>query len=260
MRPTIETRQIHNAMIDDRALAFACATDLADEAGVAGIGVPDPRTENGSHMNMKHMTARIAALILTVMLALSAELTGVAATTAGFPTGETVHGQTAVEPAYNDVDGSLVFLLTPVKAPPPHANASAVGRLLLVEYPPNTVFDVPFNCQGVPGNCPDHDGLVAIVATTNQPAVYGTDPAALPGHDHLVAPPGTPDDFAVAREVIEVLFTPQALADNAITHLTTEAEVDAAVARGDAVEIDLGFALHFSVVSGAAYDAGTPIR
>jgi hypothetical protein len=87
------------------------------------------------------------------------------------------------------------------------------------------------------------------------PSVYGTDPAAVPGHDHLVATPASGGDFNVAWEVIEVLFTNKAAAN---THLTTEAAIDAAVARGDAIEVDLGFAFHCSVVSAAAYEKGTP--
>jgi hypothetical protein len=211
-------------------------------------------------MNVSLKSARLR-LLVTLGVALSVGLVGTSASADGFPSGETVHGQTAVEPAYNSSDGSLVYLLTPVKAPfPTHTNRHAVAPLLLVEYPPGTSFDVPFNCEGVPGNCPDHGGLVATVATENQPDVYGTDPTALPGHDHLVAPPGTPGEFNVAREVIEVLFTPRAVADHAITHLTTRAAVDAAVVNGYAVTVDLGFALHGSVVSAAAYDVGTPVH
>ncbi len=204
------------------------------------------------------MRLKITGPILALVGLLSIGLAGTTGLADTYPSGEVVHGQTAVEPAYNAADGSLIFLLTPVKASPPKvANAGAVAPLFLVEYPPNTSFDVPFNCQGVPGNCPDHDGPVANVATSNQPDVYGTDPSAVPGHDHLVTAPGTPGDFQVAREVIEVLFTPKAVTDHAITHLTTRAEVDAAVANGHAVKIDLGFALHFSVVPAAAYNPGT---
>lgn len=39
--------------------------------------------------------------------------------------------------------------------------------------------------------------------------------------------------------------------------VATEAQIDAAVARGDAIEVDLGFAFHCSVVSAAAYAQGT---
>jgi hypothetical protein len=208
--------------------------------------------------NSDDMKPKTIALFLTLAVMLSAGLAGGTALAGTPPSGEVIHGQTAVEPAYNDVDGSVIFLLTPTKAQPPKAaNPEAIAPLFLVEYPPNTSFGVPFNCEGVPGNCPDHDGLVAGVATSMQPAVYGTDPTAVPGHDHLVASPGNSGDFQVARELIEVLFTPKAVADHAITHITTRAALDAAVANGYAVEVDLGATLHFSVVSAAAYNAGS---
>lgn len=204
------------------------------------------------------MERKIVGLILTLAVMLSVGLAGGAVLADSQPSGEVIHGQTAVEPAYNDVDGSVIYLLTPVNAsPPPASNVRAIAPLFLVEYPPNTSFGVPFNCEGVPGNCPDHDALVAGVATSLQPDVYGTDPSAVPGHDHLVAAPGNSGDFQVARELIEVLFTPKAVTDHAVTHLTTRAAVDAAVANGYAVEVDLGAVLHFSVVSAAAYNAGT---
>ena len=203
------------------------------------------------------MKRKIWLCIFALAVSLPVGLAGGTAFADNAPSGEIIHGQTAVEPAYNDIDGSLIYLLTPVNASSPKlSNPGAVAPLFLVEYPPNTTFDVPFNCQGVPGNCPDHDGIVANVATSTQPDVYGTDPSAIPGHDHLVAAPGSGGDFQVAREVIEVLFTPKAVTDHAITHLTTQAAVDAAVANGYAIEIDLGFAQHFSVVTAAAYNTG----
>jgi hypothetical protein len=41
--------------------------------------------------------------------------------------------------------------------------------------------------------------------------------------------------------------------------LTTLSAVDSAVASGDAIAVDLGFAFHCSVVSVAAYNKGTPL-
>lgn len=173
------------------------------------------------------------------------------------PSGERILGQSAIEPAYNDVTGtSLVYLLTPIKSPfPTHTSPRAVAPLYLVEYPPGSTVGT-MNCMGVPGNCPDHDGEVATVATTMMPSVYGTDPTAVPGHDHLVAPPASGGDFNVAWEVIEILFTNTAAAN---TRLTTEAAVDDAITRGDAIEVDLGFAFHCSVVPARVYLNGTPV-
>jgi hypothetical protein len=177
-----------------------------------------------------------------------------ASSASALPSGERVVGQNSIEPAYNDVTGTLTYLLTPGHGPfPTHTSTNAVAPLYLVEYPPGSTVGT-LNCMGVPGNCPDHDAEVAGAATSIMPSVYGTDPTAVPGHDHLVATPASGGDFNIAWEVIEVLFTNKA----ANTHLTTEAAIDAAVARGDAIEVDLGFAFHCSVVSAVAYERGTP--
>ena len=174
----------------------------------------------------------------------------------GLPSGERLLGQSLIEPAYDDVSGKLLYLLTPTHSPfPTHTSSRAVAPLYLVEYPPGSTVGT-MNCEGVPGNCPDHDGEVAQVAVSTMPLVYGTDPTAIPGHDHLVAGPGSGGDFNVAWEVIEVLFTNTAAAN---TRLVTEEQVDAAVARGDAIEVDLGFAFHCSVVPATTYYRGTPI-
>lgn len=172
------------------------------------------------------------------------------------PSGERMLGQSSIEPAYDDVSGRLIFLLTPIKSPfPTHTSPRAVAPLYLVEYPPGSTVGT-MNCMGVPGNCPDHDGEVAGAATSIMPLVYGTNPLLVPGHDHLVAAPGSGGDFNVAWEVVEVLFTNKAAGN---THLTTDEAVDDAVARGDAIKVDLGFAFHCSVVAAAAYFRGTPI-
>ena len=171
------------------------------------------------------------------------------------PSGERMVGQTSIEPAYDDQTGNIIYLSTPIKSPfPTHTNWHSVAPLYLVEYPPSTTVGT-LNCMGVPGNCPDHDGAVAGVATSIMPSVYGTDPSVVPGHDHLVAPPAGGGDFNVAWEVVEVLFTNNAAAN---THITTEAQIDAAIASGNAIEVDLGFAFHCAVVSGAGYRHAAP--
>jgi hypothetical protein len=178
---------------------------------------------------------------------------------AGAATGERVVGKAAIEPAYDADSGELMYLLTPEKAPlPSKANGHAVSPLYLVEYPvgSSAAGAGHFNCEGVPGNCPDHDGLVADVAANAVPAVYG---AGVLGHDHVADPPGKPD-FNVAWQVIEVVFTAQGVSDGAVnTRLTTDAAIDAAFAAHDAMTVDLGFAFNCSVVSASAYWHGTPV-
>jgi len=181
---------------------------------------------------------------------------------AGVATGERIVGKAAIEPAYDADSGELMYLLTPFMAPlPAKANGHATSPLYIVEYPAGSTAagDGHFNCEGVPGNCPDHDEEVAQVAVGAMPSVYGTDPTAVPGHDHVGDPPGKPD-FNIAWEVIEVVFTPQGLADGATnTRLTTDTAIEDAVAAGDAIEIDLGFAFNCNVVPESLYWRGAPV-
>lgn len=190
----------------------------------------------------------LAALVLPFVI-------GGQASAAGLPSGEVQVGKSAIEPAYNADTGTIIYLMTPEKSPfPTHTSTHAVAPLYLVEYPPGSTVGT-LNCMGVPGNCPDHDGIVAGVATGAMPGVYGTDPSLVPGHDHIVDPQGAPD-FNVAWEVIEVLFTNKAAAN---THLTTDAAIDDAVKAGNAIEIDLGFAFHCSIAPQTLFAKGTPI-
>ena len=184
----------------------------------------------------------------------TAHAVSLATAAASLPSGERLLGQVSIEPAYDDQTGTLVYLATPIKSPfPTHTSSHAVAPLYLVEYPPGSNVGT-LNCMGVPGNCPDHDGEVAGAAVQIMPGVYGNDPTVVPGHDHLVATPASGGDFNVAWEVVEVLFTDKA----AVRHVTTEAQIDSLEAAHKAIEVDLGFALHWSVVSAAAYARGTP--
>jgi hypothetical protein len=192
-------------------------------------------------------------LLIAFALGFVAILGGSPAAAGGVPTGETKLGQSLIEPAYNETTGTLVYLLTPTKSPfPTHTSSHAVAPLWLIEYPTGSTVGT-LNCEGVPGNCPDHDGDVAGFAMGTQPGVYG---AGVIGHDHLVGVASSHEDFNVAWEVIEVLFTSKAAANE---HITTIAAMNAAISRGDAAAYDLGFAFHCSVVSAAAYNRGTPV-
>jgi hypothetical protein len=174
------------------------------------------------------------------------------------PSGERNHGNVSVEPAYNDFDGSIVYLQTPERLAPlnpnnpiANVNAHAVAPLYLVVYPPGTAGTL--NCMGDPGNCPDHDGAIAGLATSVKPGVYGSLAAAVPGHDHLVGLPHT-GDFNVAWHVYVELFNSSA----AVTHITTLGELQSAWAAGDLTQVDTGIVFVCSVVSEKAYLAGTP--
>jgi len=198
---------------------------------------------------------RHARFLLVCALGLSAMLGASPAAAGGLPSGERLVGQSAIEPAY-DEDGNLIYLLTPTKSPfPTDTSSHAVAPLYLVIYPPGSSVGT-LNCMGVPGNCPDHDGIVAGVATSLMPSVYGTNPAAVPGHDHLVSDAASGGDFNIAWEVIEVIFTSS---DAANHHLTTLAQIHGAVGSGAAIAVDLGFAFHCSIVPEATYAQGSPI-
>jgi hypothetical protein len=58
---------------------------------------------------------------------------------------------------------------------------------------------------------------------------------------------------------VSVLKAAKQNAQAAKTHLTTEAQIEAAVARGDAIEVDLGFAFNCSVVPAQLYWKGSPV-
>jgi hypothetical protein len=175
------------------------------------------------------------------------------------PSGERQLGNVAIEPAYDDPNGNVIFLLTPNRLAPLNptqpingVNPHAVAPLFLVVYPPGT--PGTFNCMGVPGNCPDHNPTIASVATAVLPGVYGSDAAAVPGHDHLVGMPHT-GDFNVPWHVYVELFTSK----RAVTHITTLVDLEAAWSSGALVELDTGITFACSVVSSGAYLAGTAV-
>jgi len=174
------------------------------------------------------------------------------------PSGERALGNATIEPAYNDFDGSIVYLLTPNRLAPLGAdnpintvNHNAVAPLYLIVYPPGTLGT--FNCMGVPGNCPDHAGVIAGVATSVEGLVYGSDPNLVPGHDHLVGMPRT-GDFNVPWHVYVELFT----STSAVTHITTLDQLQKKQASGGIREVDTGITFACSVVSSSAYLAGKP--
>jgi hypothetical protein len=202
---------------------------------------------------------RLGRSILTLGLAAAASLVPFNVLADSLPTGEHTLGNTAIEPAYDAYNGSLVYLLTPNRLAPLNptqpingVNTHAVAPLFLVVYPPGT--PGVFNCMGNPGNCPDHDGAIAGVATSVMPSVYGAVASAVPGHDHLVGMPRT-GDFNVPWRVYIELFTSTA----AVTHITTLSGLQAAWASGAVEEIDSGITFACPVVSAQAYNSGKPI-
>lgn len=173
--------------------------------------------------------------------------------------GERIVGRAAIEPAFNADNGNAMYLLTPVNAPlPAKADTNATSPLYLVEYPTGSTASGQgqFNCEGIPGNCPDHDQLIANIATGREPGVYAN---GVLGHDHIGDPPGKPD-FNVSWDVVVVAFTPQGVTDGAVnTRLTTDTAIKAAIAAKDAVAVDTHITFICSVVPATVYWKGTPI-
>ena len=203
---------------------------------------------------------RRSMLVATAAVALLAAAAPATATRA--PSGERIVGNATashggvIEPAYDYNTGSLSYILTPTGAPfPATANAHAVAPLYIVVYP-SSYPGWTLNCMGLPGNCPDHDGLIAGAATAIEPGVYGTDPAAVPGHDHLIGLANTGGDWNVAWHVYVILFTTNAAANS---HITTVTELGDALGGGDAISIDSGIVFNCSAVPASLYWNGTAI-
>ncbi|HJW22794.1 MAG TPA: hypothetical protein VJ506_10230 [Candidatus Limnocylindrales bacterium] len=199
---------------------------------------------------------------LVVAAAATAILAAAAPVQASTPSGERIVGNAAkghgaaIEPAYDYNTGQLTYLLTPAGAPfPSKANSHAIAPLYIVVYP-SSYPGWTLNCMGVPGNCPDHDGEIAGAATAIMPSVYGTDPAGVPGHDHLVGLANTGGDYNVAWHVWVILFTSNAAAN---THVTTLTQLQAALGNHSAISVDSGIIFNCSAVSAAAYWSGTPV-
>jgi hypothetical protein len=175
------------------------------------------------------------------------------------PTGERGHGSVTIEPAYDDFNGSIIYLQTPNRLAPLNptqpingVNPHAVAPLFLIVYPPGT--PGTFNCMGNPGNCPDHDGAIAGVATLVEPGVYGSDPLAIPGHDHLVGNRHT-GDYNTAWHVYVELFTSNA----AVTHITTLSGLQSGWSSGAVIQLDSGITFLCPIVPASLYEKGTPV-
>ncbi len=216
----------------------------------------------------------VAAALLSTVLGLGTASAGPAT---GAPSGQRMYGNTTfdvasghfvggggtIEPAYDDTTGTLVYIQTP-NGPPVHpANhidpatglPKNVAPIYLPMYPAGSGIDpTTLNCAHVPAdNCADHGPGVAGAAMSIVPDVYG---AGVLGHDHLLGIASTGGDFNVLWEPVLVLFTN---APAAKEHITTLAEIRAAEALGNAIEVPLpDHTFHCSVVSAAAYGKATP--
>ena len=202
------------------------------------------------------MFRRVPKLLTTmgVALALSVSLGAGSISATSLPSGEVKLGQTVIEPAYDDTTGTLVYLSTPMHAVVHPNFAHNVAPIYLPVYPVGSTVGT-LNCMDIPvENCPDHGALIAgLAGHVNPNGVYS---GGVIGHDHLVGIAATGGDFNILWEPVVILFTNP---DAANQHVTTLAQIQAALASHNAIEIPLPPAtFHCAAVSAAAYAQGIP--
>ena len=208
--------------------------------------------------------SRLVLTLVTLILlagAIAVSFAGIthshAAAAASTPSGERILGQSVLEPVFDDTTGNVNYVNTPLKAPNPvNTNPRAWAPFYVPVYPVSASASVgTLQCAHIPAdNCPDHGPPIAVAAASIVPSVYGS---GVLGHDHLMAPPGSGGDFNIAWEPILVLFTSTAAAN---THLTTLAQLNAAVNSGNAFEVQLPqLTFHCEVVPANLYARATPV-
>lgn len=175
------------------------------------------------------------------------------------PSGEVQLGQSILEPAYNDANGSLIYILTPIHAPLKLKTHTPLAPLYVILYPNSVAGPIgTVNCAHQPvDNCPDHGPALAGLAEATQPVVYAS---GVWGHDHILAappaPPPTGGDFNVQWEPVAVVFTDT----THITHIKTLSALMAAKSAGYVEFIPLlSASFNCAVISGSAYNRGTPV-
>jgi hypothetical protein len=195
-----------------------------------------------------------ALLVATSALVAFAPSAGAPAAAAdGIPSGQRVLGQSVVEPVYDaERAGAVGFISTPVNAPL-EADPRAWAPLYLPVYPDGSTVGALI-CPHVPvDTCPDHGPIIAGLAQSVAPDVYG---AGVLGHDHVAVLRGA--GFHVALEPIVVLFTSKRAADE---HPVTAEAIAATIGRGDAITIPLpGAALHGAQVPSRLWTLATPLQ
>lgn len=219
------------------------------------------------------MKFRVVTLFTCTALFIAAAIVTASIPAAAADSGETAIGQSTVEAAFDDSNGSVVYLLTPSKAPlPSKANSQATAPLYIVAYPLNSAVPSgelncqPTNCDHLnvlPFNDPDYDSDAA--------AQNGTDPACIDfnggnpcsryeGHDHLAGIASAGGDFNVSWSVVLVIFTHQGFQDGAInTRVTTLSQLQSLLANGDAIPLPTPIVFYCASTSQQTYDKGTPV-
>jgi hypothetical protein len=177
-----------------------------------------------------------------------------ARTTASIPSGERVLGQSVIEPVYDDErPGTVGYVSTPTHVPDPVKATPALEPFFLPVYPVGSTVGALI-CRHTPTeNCPTHGNVIAGLAQSVMPSVYG---AGVLGHDHLMDFAGG-GNFSANWLPIVVLFTSTRAANE---HLLTDDQIEAAVGRGDAIEVPLPPAAFLCApVPAATYARATPL-
>jgi hypothetical protein len=215
--------------------------------------------------------SNFAVVVASITAALSlATVVPSSATVTNWPSGQRMIGNTTfngtiftggggvIEPAIDDANGSLTYLLTPNNSTT-MPNAHNVAPLYLPVYPAGSGIDPAIlNCSHVPAdNCADHGPVVAGGAMGIEESKFlDVYDGGVLGHDHLVGLAKTHGDFNVIWEPILVLFTNARAAE---TRLLTIGDINAAVNSGNAYEVPLPqLDFHCSAVSAALYNHATP--
>lgn len=211
----------------------------------------------------------LSVLLVAALVVGAAASIATASVDLPWQTGQRAFGNSVVEPAVNDTNGTQTFLITPnhspfydgsanPSAPPPHPFDKVSAPLYLVTYPIGSTVDVgpgaaPLNCYtegffsaGLPYNC-DHAQIPGVK-----------------GHDHLVGVPGSQKaggDYNVQWHVLATFFTQKGISDGAMnTRILTFAQLTAAQQNGDVTPfVDTHIYFDCSAVSGASYSNGTPL-
>src|SRR5258708_19295329 len=133
------------------------------------------------------------AMLILLAGALAVSLAGItpsrAEAAASIPSGDRIHGQSTIEPVYDDTTGNLNFVMTPNKAPNPvNSNPKSWAPFYVPVYPLSASASVgTLQCAHLPAdNCPDHGPPIAGAAASIVPSVYAS---RLFVHTPLISPP-----------------------------------------------------------------------
>ena len=166
--------------------------------------------------------------------------------------GEKIHANAVINVLYNwdlGESGPVVYASRPMGPQrwPEHNSDQAVNFIYVVVYPVGSTV-TGLMCYDTPSEtCPDHGPVISAGAMQADPAVYG---GGVMGHDHMSAL------RSAHAYAVFVLFTSKAAANK---HITSRAQVEAAVAAGDAFLFpvpDLTF--HNAPVDGRIYEQANP--